>query len=83
MTHRSRLTAVLVDVPREDFEKTAAFWGAALGGTEERSEELPEYVVFGQPTPGIEFMVQSVGDPAPAYTSTSRPTTWRRRLRGW
>lgn len=65
MTHRSRLTAVLVDVPATDFDKTAAFWGAALGGQEERSEELPEYVVFGQPTPGIEFMVQSVGDAVP------------------
>ena len=65
MTHRSRLTAVLVDVPADDFEKTATFWGAALGGKEERSDELPEYVVFGQPTPGIEFMVQSVGDPVP------------------
>ena len=65
MTHRSRLTAVLVDVPPDDFEKTAAFWGAALGGEEQRSDELPEYVVLGHPTPGIEFMVQSVGDPVP------------------
>ena len=56
MSHRSRLTAVLIDVPPDDFEKTAAFWGAALGGQEQRSEELPEYVVLGHPTPGIEFI---------------------------
>jgi predicted enzyme related to lactoylglutathione lyase len=65
MTHRSRLTAVLVDVPPGDFDKTVAFWGAVLGGAEQRFDELPEYVAFGHPTPGIEFMVQSVGDPTP------------------
>ena len=65
MTHRSRLTAVLVDVPSDDFEKTAAFWGAALGREGQSPNELPEYVVFGQPTPGVEFMVQSVGDAVP------------------
>jgi len=65
MTHRSRLTAVLVDVPAADYDKTAAFWGAALGRKGESPNELPEYVVFGEPTPGMEFMVQSVDDPAP------------------
>ena len=65
MTHRSRFTAFLVDVPAGEFDKTVAFWGAALGGDETRYDELPEYVSFGQPTPGVEFMVQSVGDPTP------------------
>ena len=65
MTHRSRLTAVLVDVPAEDYEPTAAFWGAALGKKPDSVDGLPEYVVFGEATPGIEFMVQSVDDPGP------------------
>lgn len=65
MAHRSRLTSVLVDVPAADHEKTAAFWGAALGREGKTYEKFPEYVVFGEATPGIEFMVQSTGDPGP------------------
>jgi hypothetical protein len=59
MTHRSRLTAVLVDVPPGDFDKTVAFWGAVLGGAEQRFDELPEYVAFGHPTPGIHIDIET------------------------
>jgi predicted enzyme related to lactoylglutathione lyase len=65
MTHRSRLTAVLVDVPRPDFERATAFWNAALGKDGEPLEKHPEYAWLGQPTPGIGFMVQAVDEPAP------------------
>ncbi len=65
MTHRSRLTSVLVDVPAADHERTASFWSRAFGREGKVYEKFPEYVAFGEVTPGIEFMVQSTGDPAP------------------
>ena len=65
MTHRSRLTAVLVDVPAADHEKAAAFWSGALGREGRRGTKFPEYHVLGQVTPGIEFMIQATGDTAP------------------
>lgn len=65
MSHRSRLTAVLVDVPAADHEKACAFWSAALGKAGKTYEKFPEYLVLGEVTPGIEFMIQSTGDAAP------------------
>jgi len=65
MSHRSRLTAVLVDVPAADHEGAAAFWSAALGREGKRSEKFPEYHVLGEVTPGVEFMVQATGDITP------------------
>ena len=65
MTHRSRLTAVLIDVPVTDHESATAFWSAALGKPAERLEKYPEYAFLGQATPGIEFMVQATGDAQP------------------
>ena len=65
MTHRSRLTAVLIDVPERDREKAGAFWSAALGREPKHYDKFPEYDILGEVTPGIEFMVQSTGDDSP------------------
>src|SRR4051794_26373924 len=65
MTHRSRLTAVLVDVPAADHEAATTFWSSALGKPAERLEKYPEYAFLGQATPGVEFMVQGTGDAQP------------------
>jgi predicted enzyme related to lactoylglutathione lyase len=65
MTHRSRLTAVLVDVPKSDHDRAVAFWSGALGREGKTYEKFPEYVVFGEATPGVEFMVQATGDDSP------------------
>ena len=65
MTHRSRLTAVLIDVPGDDRQKTSAFWSAALGRQGKTAQKFPEYDVFGEVTPGIDFMVQATGDDTP------------------
>ena len=62
MTHRSRLTAVLIDVPSADHDAEAAFWSQALGQEGKRLEKHPEYSFLGQVTPGIEFMVQALQD---------------------
>jgi predicted enzyme related to lactoylglutathione lyase len=65
MTHRSRLTALLVDVPKAEHERAVAFWGGALGKEGKTSDTFPEYVAFGEATPGVEFMVQATGDDVP------------------
>ena len=65
MTHRSRLVAVLVDVPAAEHETAARFWSGALGREGKRSERYPEYHQLGEVTPGIEFMIQATGDTTP------------------
>jgi predicted enzyme related to lactoylglutathione lyase len=65
MAHRSRLTAVLVDVPAAARDQAAAFWTAALGAKPQEVPNNPEYDYFGEVTPGIEFMVQGTGDDRP------------------
>lgn len=62
MPHRSRLTAVLIDVPADQHDTAAAFWGRALGHEGKRLDKHPEYSFHGQVTPGIEFMVQALQD---------------------
>ena len=65
MSHRSRLTAVLVDVPKVQHDRAVAFWSGALGREAKRMDNFPEYAFYGEVTPGIEFMVQATGDDAP------------------
>jgi hypothetical protein len=65
MSHSSRLTSTLIDVPRADYARTVAFWAAALERTAEAEEGDPDYTLFGEPTPGVSFMVQAVGDDTP------------------
>jgi hypothetical protein len=62
--HRSRLTAALVDVPAESYERATSFWSGALGTDADISDEDPDYASLGQPVVGLEFMVQRVGAPA-------------------
>jgi hypothetical protein len=62
--HRSKLSTVLVDVPTEMFDKEVDFWAAALGRTPRGDDNDPEYRDYGQPVPGVQFMVQEVGAPA-------------------
>lgn len=62
MSHRSRLVAVLVDVPEELHEREVAFWSGALGREPKRVPEHPAYAFLGEVTPGIEFMVQKLGE---------------------
>ena len=63
MTHRSRLTAVLVDVPAAAHDAATSFWSAAFGRDVNRVDNHPEYAFLGQVTPGIEFMVQALQTP--------------------
>ena len=65
MSHRSRLTAALLDVPRADYARTVEFWSAALERPGEPEDGDPAYTLFGEPTPGMTLMVQAVGDDTP------------------
>jgi predicted enzyme related to lactoylglutathione lyase len=64
VAHRSRITAVLVDVPVADHERASAFWSNALGRSARVSESNPEYAELGEVTPGVTFDVQAVAEPA-------------------
>src|SRR5271154_4998408 len=65
MSHRSRLTSTLIDVPRADYARTVAFWSAALDRAGEVEADDPDYTSFGEPTPGVSLLVQAVGDDSP------------------
>jgi len=69
MSHRSRLAAVLVDVPSGQHDQAVGFWNAALGTEGKLLDRHPEYAFYGEVTPGIEFMVQALqagsGETAP------------------
>jgi predicted enzyme related to lactoylglutathione lyase len=65
VTHRSRLAAVLVDVPADERAQAVTFWAAAFGTPGRPGREFPEYHLFGEITPGVVGMVQGTGDAAP------------------
>lgn len=58
--HRSRLTAIAVDVPPEHHEREVAFWSGALGGRPERDED-GTYVTVGH-AGHLEVFVQRIGE---------------------
>jgi hypothetical protein len=62
--HRSKLTAALVDVPPELYDREVGFWAHAIGRQPEHDPDNPDYADFGQVVPGVQFMVQRVGAPA-------------------
>jgi predicted enzyme related to lactoylglutathione lyase len=64
-SHRSRLCAAYIDVPRADYQRTVGFWQAALDRPGEVEADDPSYTAFGEATPGVELMVQAVGDDSP------------------
>ena len=60
--HKSKLTAALVDVPAGTYDDEVAFWTQALGHDAAFDDNNPDYADLGQPVPGLQFMVQRVGD---------------------
>jgi predicted enzyme related to lactoylglutathione lyase len=58
--HRSRLTAVAIDVPSDVHQPTAEFWGAALGRELERDGDS-EYIHLGHHG-HVEVFVQRLGE---------------------
>jgi catechol 2,3-dioxygenase-like lactoylglutathione lyase family enzyme len=64
--HRSRLTAIAIDVPAAVHEDEAAFWSGALGHPVDPAEHGDAYVTVGH-ADGLEVFVQRVGEEAPRY----------------
>jgi hypothetical protein len=62
--HRSKLTAALVDVPADLYDREVGFWSHAIGREPSEIEGNPDYADLGQPVPGFQVMVQRV-DAAP------------------
>jgi hypothetical protein len=63
--HRSRLTAIGIDVPPELHELAAQFWAGVVGGAVERRDDPNDpNMTVGRPR-GLELFVQRVGDDQP------------------
>jgi hypothetical protein len=62
MTHRSRLSAFIIDCRTDDLEGAAAFWRAVLGDDEARAPE-GRYVVLADQG-GLAAAVQKVDHPS-------------------
>jgi hypothetical protein len=60
--HKSKLTAALVDIPADLYDAEVGFWTQALGQDATFDDDNPDYADLGQPVPGMQFMVQRVGD---------------------
>jgi hypothetical protein len=65
MTHRSRLGAAVVDVPRSHFPDAVAFWRDVLERPAEAEARHPDYADFGEVIDGVHVWVQAVGDATP------------------
>ena len=59
--HRSRLTALAIDVPADVHRHEADFWSGALG-TGQRSHPGDPYVDLDRRLAGLEVFVQRLGD---------------------
>ena len=62
MTHYSRLSKIVIDVPTADHDRELAFWSAAVGQPLTRFDTHPEY--RGAALQGQEFglLIQRLGD---------------------
>lgn len=63
--HRSRLRAIMIDVPGETFDSSAVFWAAALGRTSSRAPaDAAPYLTLLPGEEGIRTTLQRIdGDP--------------------
>ena len=64
--HRSRLTAVAIDVPAGVHQREADFWSGALGAGQ-RSDADDPYVDLDRRIAGLEVFVQRLGDGPARY----------------
>ena len=64
MTHRSRLSTILIDVPTDQAATAAAFWGGALGVTPRPVPDEDQFISLPGVLPGLTVAVQAVDDTA-------------------
>ena len=60
--HRSRVYAVIIDVPGEEAERATRFWSAALGVPARALPGEPQFTSLPGAVPGLAVAVQSVDD---------------------
>ena len=62
MSHYSRLSKIVIDVPQAEHDRELAFWSGAVGQELTRGYRYPEY--HGAALPGQEFglLIQRLGD---------------------
>lgn len=65
--HRSRVYAVLIDVPRADAERTTAFWAGAFGATAAPYAPAPQFTDLHGALPGLVTAVQALDDGGPRF----------------
>jgi hypothetical protein len=65
--HRSRLTALAIDVPAGLHRQEADFWSGALGTGQRKDVDGDPYVDLDRRIGGLEVFVQRIGDDAARY----------------
>jgi glyoxalase superfamily protein len=65
--HRSRLTALAIDVPEGVHRQEADFWSGALGTGQREDVDGDPYVDLDRRIGGLEVFVQRIGDDAARY----------------
>jgi hypothetical protein len=64
--HRSRISTLLIDVPRDLASHATTFWSAALGVRAEREPGEEQFTSLGRAVAGLVTALQAVDD-APRY----------------
>ncbi|MGK5681954.1 VOC family protein [Actinoplanes sp. URMC 104] len=64
MTHRSRLSTILIDVPSSEASAATAFWAQALGVRTSSPPGEPQFTSLHDALPGLTLAVQAVDDTA-------------------
>ena len=62
MTHHSRLSKIVLDVPAADHDRELAFWSAAVGQPLTRFDTHPEYHGAALHGPEFGLLIQRLGD---------------------
>jgi hypothetical protein len=82
--HHSRLAGFIIDCRTDDLQGAADFWSKALGMPPKAQQDptQPIYVNLESDARDLHIEVQQVEHEA-GSTSTSNPTTSKRRSPGW
>ncbi|MEV4621100.1 VOC family protein [Asanoa sp. NPDC049573] len=64
MTHRSRLSTILIDVPTSEAPVAAAFWSKALGVPATKVSGEEQFIALPRALPDVVLSLQAVDDQA-------------------
>src|SRR4051812_23341893 len=60
--HRSRVYAVIIDVPEAADDPATAFWSGAFGTPARPEADEPQFKVLDDAIPGIQTVLQTIAD---------------------